>query len=65
MFKLIHKQFNYHLKRKFMVLLNLILGLLLFLLIANIFLSLIPIPRGLLGTLIAILIVAFAWQLVF
>lgn len=48
-----------------MVIINFILGLLLFLLIANIFLSLVPIPKGLLGTLIAILIVAFAWQLVF
>lgn len=42
-----------------------LIGLLLFLLIANIFLELIPIPRGIAGTIVAILIVIFAWQLVF
>ena len=48
-----------------MGIIELVIGLLLFLLIANVFLSLIPIPRGIAGTIIAILIVIFAWQIVF
>jgi hypothetical protein len=42
-----------------------LLGLLLFALIANVILSLIPIPRGIVGTLIAIIVVLFVWRLVF
>lgn len=48
-----------------MGILELILGLIAFILLANIFLALIPIPRGLAGTLIAILILIVAWRLVF
>lgn len=48
-----------------MGILELIIGLILFSLIANLFLSLIPIPRGIAGTLIALLIVYFAWTLIF
>lgn len=48
-----------------MGIIELIVGLLLFLLIANIFLALIPIPRGIAGTLITILILIFIWRLVF
>lgn len=48
-----------------MGLLELILGLLLFLLVANLFLSLIPLPRGIVGTIIAIIVVFLVWRLVF
>lgn len=48
-----------------MGILEFLVGLLLFLLVANIFLSLIPLPRNIAGTLIAILIVYLAWRLVF
>jgi len=48
-----------------MGILELIVGLLIFLLIANVFLSLIPIPRGIAGTLITILILVVIWRLVF
>jgi hypothetical protein len=48
-----------------MGILELILGILLFVLLANIVFSFIPIPRGILGTIIAILILYFIWRLVF
>jgi hypothetical protein len=48
-----------------MGLIELIVGLLVFLLIANIFLSLIPIPNNIAGTLITILILLVIWRMVF
>lgn len=42
-----------------------IIGLFIFLLLANIFLSLIPIPRGIAGTVVAILVLYLVWSLVF
>ena len=48
-----------------MGLLELLLGLLLFALVANLFLSLIPLPRGIVGTIMAIIIVVLAWRLIF
>lgn len=48
-----------------MGIIELIVGLLIFLLIANIFLALIPIPRGIAGTIITVLVLIFIWQLVF
>ena len=48
-----------------MGILELIVGLLIFALLANIFFALIPIPRGIAGTIIAILILIFVWRLVF
>lgn len=42
-----------------------IVGLLLVLLIANIFLAIVPIPRGIAGTLIGLLILYLAWSIVF
>lgn len=48
-----------------MGIIEIILGLLLFALIANIFLSLIPIPNNIVGIIIAIIIVLFAWRLIF
>lgn len=48
-----------------MGIIELLIGLLLFALIANLFLSLIPLPRGIAGTIIAIIIVILAWRLVF
>lgn len=45
--------------------LEILLGLLLFVLIANIIFSFVPIPRGILGTIIALLILYFVWRLVF
>lgn len=48
-----------------MFILEFIFGLLLFALVANFFLALIPIPRGIAGTLVALLVIYFAWRLVF
>lgn len=48
-----------------MGILELLIGLLLFALIANVFLALIPLPNGIAGTIIAIIIVVLAWRLVF
>lgn len=48
-----------------MGILELLIGLVLFSLVANLFLSLIPIPTGIAGTLIAIMVVLFAWRIVF
>ena len=48
-----------------MGILEFLLGILLFALLANLFLSLIPIPRGIVGTIIAILVVVLTWRLVF
>lgn len=45
--------------------LEFLLGLLLFALIADLFLSLIPLPRGILGTIIAIVVLILVWRLVF
>ena len=48
-----------------MGILELIIGLILFSLLANLFLSLIPLPSGIAGTLIAIAIVVLAWRIIF
>ncbi len=48
-----------------MGILELILGILLFLFLANFILALVPIPRGLGGTVVAILILVLIWRLVF
>jgi hypothetical protein len=48
-----------------MGILEIILGIILFILIANMAFSFIPIPRGALGTLVAILVLYFIWRLVF
>lgn len=48
-----------------MGILELIIGLLVFALLANFVLALVPIPRGLAGTLVAILILILLWRLVF
>jgi hypothetical protein len=47
------------------MILELIIGLILFVLILNIVFSFVPIPRGILGTLVALLIVFLVWRLVF
>ena len=44
---------------------ELIIGLLIFLVLANIVFSFVPIPRGILGTIVALLILVFIWRLVF
>lgn len=48
-----------------MGILELIIGVLLVFLIANLFLALIPIPRGIAGTIISLLVIYLVWQLVF
>jgi len=48
-----------------MGIIELIVGILIFLLISNIFLSLIPMPRGIAGSLVTLLILYFVWKLVF
>lgn len=45
--------------------LEIILGIILFVLIANIVFSFVPIPRGILGTIVAIVILFLIWRLVF
>jgi len=45
--------------------LELILGIIIFVLIANIVFAFVPIPRGIGGTIIAILILFLIWRLVF
>jgi len=45
--------------------LELILGLIIFVLLANIVFSFVPIPRGILGTIVAILILFVLWRLIF
>lgn len=48
-----------------MGILELIIGLILFLVIADIVFSFVPIPRNILGTVAAILILYFIWRFVF
>lgn len=48
-----------------MGILEFIVSLFIFLLIANVFMALIPIPRGIAGTLVALLILILVWRLVF
>jgi len=48
-----------------MGLVEFIIGLLIFLVLADIAFSFIPIPRNILGTIAAILILLFIWRLVF
>lgn len=48
-----------------MFILEFIFGLLLFVLVANLFLALIPIPRGIAGTLVTLLVLFFVWRLIF
>lgn len=45
--------------------LSLILGLLIFLVLANFFLEVVPIPRGIAGTVVVLLILVLTWQMVF
>ncbi len=45
--------------------LELILGIILFVLIVNIVFSFVPIPRGILGTIVAIVLLVLIWRLVF
>jgi len=47
------------------MILEIILGLLIFLILLNIIFAFVPIPRGILGTIIALLIIIFVWRLVF
>ncbi len=48
-----------------MGILELILGLFIFLLLANIVFSFVPIPRGIAGTIVALLILYLLWTWVF
>lgn len=48
-----------------MGIIELIIGIIIFLLLANVFLSLVPIPRGIAGTVITLLILYLVWTLVF
>lgn len=48
-----------------MGILELIIGIILFLVIADIVFSFVPIPRNILGTVAAVLILYFIWRLVF
>ncbi len=48
-----------------MGILELIIGLILFLVIADIVFSFVPIPRNILGTVAAVLILYFIWRFVF
>lgn len=48
-----------------MGIIELLLGLLLFVIIANIVFSFVPVPRGLAGTIVAIVILLLIWRLVF
>lgn len=48
-----------------MGILELIVGILLFLFLANLFVSLIPIPRGVSGTIVTLLLIILAWKLIF
>jgi len=45
--------------------LDLIIGIIIFVLLANIVFSFVPIPRGVVGTIVAILILFVLWRLVF
>jgi len=45
--------------------LEIILGIILFALIANIVFSFVPIPRGILGSIVALVILVLIWRLVF
>lgn len=48
-----------------MGILEVILGVLLFMLLANFVFALVPIPRGIAGTIVALLILYLLWRLVF
>jgi hypothetical protein len=48
-----------------MGILEIILGLLLFVILVNFVFSFVPIPNGIAGTLVAILIIILLWRLVF
>ncbi|MCD8526863.1 hypothetical protein LRY65_01475 [Candidatus Woesebacteria bacterium] len=48
-----------------MGILELIVGIIVFLLLANFVLAVVPIPRGIAGTLVALLILYLVWSLVF
>jgi len=48
-----------------MGILELIVGILLFLLILNLILALVPIPRGIAGTIVVILLIVLVWSVVF
>lgn len=48
-----------------MGLIELILGLLIFLLIINLIFAVVPIPKGIGGTIVVVLIILLVWSLVF
>lgn len=48
-----------------MGLLEFLIGLLLFLFLVELVFSLVPIPRGITGTVVAILLIVLIWRLVF
>jgi hypothetical protein len=48
-----------------MGILELILGIILVIFLSNLVLNFIPIPRGIGGTIVAIIIIILIWQLVF
>lgn len=47
------------------MILELIIGIIIFVLLLNIIFSFVPIPRGIAGTIVALLIVYVVWRLVF
>ncbi|MFZ1721126.1 MAG: hypothetical protein WAU07_01345 [Microgenomates group bacterium] len=48
-----------------MGIIELIIGVLIFLLVLNFVLAIVPIPHGIAGTLVTLLILYMVWQLVF
>jgi hypothetical protein len=48
-----------------MGLLELIIGILLFVFLVNLVFSFVPIPRGIAGTIVALLIIVLIWRMVF
>jgi hypothetical protein len=48
-----------------MGILELILAILLFLFIVNLFLAFVPVPRGIGGAIVVVLVMILAWRLVF
>jgi hypothetical protein len=48
-----------------MGIIEIVIGLIIFLLLSNFVLALVPIPRGIAGTLVALLILYLVWSLVF
>ncbi len=48
-----------------MGIIELIIGILIFLFLANFFLAVVPIPRGIAGTVVTLLILYLLWSIVF